>query len=123
MRYLTDRKRAVGLGSGRNGTAAHWQMMVRSVIMGVLAPLFIFTVGCGIGGSYEEVIAYFSRPFPAIVTGLGLVVGLIHLMNEAQEAIEDYVHGTAGKLLLVANKAFCFALIAASLFALVKLAL
>jgi succinate dehydrogenase / fumarate reductase membrane anchor subunit len=123
MRYLTDRKRAVGLGSGRNGTAAHWQMMVRSVIMGVLAPLFIFTVGCGIGGSYEEVISYFSRPFPAIVTGLGLVVGLIHLMNEAQEAIEDYVHGTAGKLLLVANKAFCFALIAASLFALVKLAL
>jgi succinate dehydrogenase / fumarate reductase membrane anchor subunit len=123
MQYLTDRKRAVGLGSGRNGTAAHWQMMVRSVIMGVLAPLFIFTVRCGIGGSYEEVIAYFSRPFPAIVTGLGLVVGLIHLMNEAQEAIEDYVHGTAGKLLLVANKAFCFALIAASLFALVKLAL
>ncbi|WP_294221417.1 succinate dehydrogenase, hydrophobic membrane anchor protein [uncultured Shimia sp.] len=123
MRYLTDRKRAVGLGSGRNGTAAHWQMMVRSVIMGVLAPLFIFTFGCGLGGSYEEVIAYFSRPFPAIVTGLGLVVGLVHLMNEAQEAIEDYVHGVAGKLLLVANKAFCVALIAAGLFALVKLAL
>ncbi len=123
MQFLTDRKRAVGLGSARTGTEAHWQMMVRSVIMGVLAPLFIFTVGCGLGGSYDEVIAYFSRPFPAIVTGLGLVVGLVHLMNEAQEAIEDYVHGTAGKLLLVANKAFCFALIAASLFALVKLAL
>lgn len=123
MRYLTDRKRATGLGSGGTGTEGHWQMMVRSIIMGVLAPLFIFTIGFGIGGTYEEVLAYFSRPLPAIITGLGLVVGLIQLMNEAQEAIEDYVHGVSGKLLLVANKAFCFSLIAASLFALVKFAL
>lgn len=123
MRFLTDRKRAQGLGSAGAGTQHHWQMMVRSIIMGVLAPLFIFTFGMGLGGSQEEVLAYFSRPFPAIVTGLALVVGLVHLMNEAQEAVEDYVHGTAGKLTLVAVKAFSYTLIAASLFALVKIAL
>ncbi|MDE4132881.1 succinate dehydrogenase, hydrophobic membrane anchor protein [Phaeobacter sp. QD34_3] len=123
MRYLTDRKRAQGLGSGGSGTQQHWQMMVRSIIMVVLVPLFVITFGMGLGGSYEEVLAYFSRPFPAIVMGLALVVGIYHLMCEAQEAIEDYVHGTKGKLTLVAVKAFAFTLIAASLFALVKLAL
>ncbi|MBE1285814.1 MAG: succinate dehydrogenase, hydrophobic membrane anchor protein [Rhodobacteraceae bacterium] len=123
MRYLTDRKRARGLGAGGTGTHHHWQMMVRSMLMTVLVPLFVITLGLGLGGTQEEVLSYFARPFPAIITGLTLVVGLIHLMNEAQEAIEDYVHGAAEKLTLVAVKAFCYTLMAAGLFALVKIAL
>ncbi|MEM7303877.1 MAG: succinate dehydrogenase, hydrophobic membrane anchor protein [Pseudomonadota bacterium] len=123
MRYLTDRKRAQGMGAGGSGTLQHWRMMVRSMVMVVLAPLFIFTFGLGLGGTHEEVVAYFSRPFPAIVMALSLIVGLIQLMYEAQEAIEDYVHGVAEKLTIVATQAFCYTLIAASLFALVKLAL
>lgn len=123
MRFLTDRKRAQGLGAGGSGTQGHWQMMVRSIIMVVLAPLFIFTFGAGLGGTREEVLAYFSQPFPAIVTALALVVGLIHLNQEAQEAIEDYMHGLPERLTLVAVKAFSWTLIAAGLFALVKIAL
>ncbi len=123
MRYLTDRKRAVGLGAGGSGTEQHWQMMVRSMLMGILAPLFIFTLACGMGGTRAEVVAYFSQPFPAIVMALALIVGLIQLKCEAQEAIEDYVHGVAEKLTLVAVSALCYTMIAAGLFALVKLAL
>ncbi|MCT8161262.1 succinate dehydrogenase, hydrophobic membrane anchor protein [Pseudoruegeria sp. SHC-113] len=123
MRYLTDRKRAVGLGSARFGTQGHWQFTVRSILMVVLAPLFIFTFGAGLGGTQEEVLAYFSQPFPAIVTGLALVVGLVQLMNEALEAVEDYVHGIPGELARVAVKAFSYTLIAMGLFALVKIAL
>jgi succinate dehydrogenase / fumarate reductase membrane anchor subunit len=123
MRYMTDRKRAAGLGAAGTGTEHHWQMMVRSILMTVLVPLFVFTFGLGLGGTQAEVVAYFSRPFPAIVTGLTLVVGLVHLMNEANEAIEDYVHGTTGKLCLVAVKALAYVMIAMGLFALVKIAL
>ncbi len=123
MRYLTDRKRALGLGSARTGTDQHWQMLVRSIVMGVLVPLFVFTFAAGFGGTRAEVLAYFSHPCAAIVTGLMLVVGLVHLMHEANEAVEDYIHGVAGKLSLVAVKAFAFTLIAIGLFALVKIAL
>ena len=123
MAYLTDRKRAQGLGSGRTGTQHHWNMIVSSIGVVVLVPLFIFTFGSGLGGSYEEVLAFFARPFPAIVTALTLVVGVLHLNSEAQEAIEDYVHGVAGKLARVAVGALSYTLIAAGLFALVKLAL
>ena len=43
MRYLTDRKRAQGTGSGRQGTHHHWQMMVSSILLVVLVPLFVIT--------------------------------------------------------------------------------
>ena len=123
MAYMTDRKRAVGLGSGRTGTQHHWNMIVSSIGVVILVPFFIFVFGAGLGGTYEEVLAFFARPFPAIVTALTLVVGIRHLNAEAQEAIEDYVHGTTGKLAGIAVTAFSWTLIAAGLFALVKLAL
>lgn len=123
MRYLTDRKRAAGLGSGRQGTTHHWQMMVSSVALIVLAPIFIFTFGAGLGGSYEEVLAYFNRPFPAIVTGLTLVAAVLHFTSEAKEAVEDYVHGTAQKLTLIGLTGLSYTLIAVGLFALARIAL
>lgn len=123
MAYMTDRKRAVGLGSGRTGTQHHWNMIASSIGLVVLIPVFVFVFGVALGGSHEEVLAFFARPFPAIVTGLTLVVGIRHLNAEAQEAIEDYVHGVTGKLTAIAVNAISWALIAAGLFALVKLAL
>ncbi len=123
MRYLTDRKRAQGLGASGRGTQHHWQMMVSSILLCILIPLFVFTFGMGLGGTHEEVIAYFGRPFPAIVTALTLIVGVSHVMHEAQEAIEDYMDGTSGKLAYIAVSAFSYTLIVAGLFALVKLAL
>jgi len=123
MRYLTDRKRAEGLGASGSGTHHHWQMMVSSILLVPLVPLFIFTFGCALGGTREEVMAYFSRPFPAIVMALSLIVITLHLMREANAAIEDYMHGGAQKLALVFAAAFSYTLIATGLFALVKLAL
>ena len=37
MSYLTDRKRAQGMGSGRQGTTHHWHMMISSVALIVMA--------------------------------------------------------------------------------------
>jgi len=123
MRYLTDRKRAQGLGASGSGTHHHWQMMVSSMLMLPAVPLFIFIVGAGMGGTYDEVVAYFSRPCIAILTGLSLTVILNHLKNEAHEAIEDYMHGVSEKVALVAASAFSYTLIVAGIYSLITIAL
>ena len=123
MRYLTDRKRATGLGSGREGTHHHWQMMVSSILLVPLVPVHVMLFASALGGSHADVIAFFSRPIPAILMGLSLIVIVVHLMREAHAAIEDYVHGTAGKLTLIATTAFAYTMIAAGLFAIARIAL
>lgn len=123
MNFMTDRKRAEGLGSGSEGTQHHWKMMVTSMCLVILVPLFVFTWGNILGGTREEVMAAFSRPFPVLVTALGLLVGLYHINMEVDEAVEDYVHGMARKLTLVAVKALTYTLMAIAVFALLKLAL
>ena len=123
MRYLTDRKRAQGLGSAKSGTEHFWHMQISSAALVILVPLFVFTFGGIIGAPYEEVVAYFSRPLPALITMLALVVGIFHLMNEAITAVEDYVHGLAGKLTIIAVTALSYCVMAAGVFALARMAL
>lgn len=123
MRYLTDRKRATGLGSAKSGTEHFWMMKMTSVGLLILVPLFIFSVGSVLGGTYDEVTAHFARPFPAIVAVLTLVVGFKHFADGAQVMIEDYVHGTPEKLAIIAVKCLCFGAAATGVFAIAKLAL
>ncbi|SFJ34237.1 succinate dehydrogenase, hydrophobic membrane anchor protein [Celeribacter neptunius] len=123
MAFLTDRKRAANLGSAHHGADHHWFMITSSIGLLILVPLFIFTFGCALGGTYEEVVAYYSRPFPAIVAGLTLVVSMLHMMRGWQMMVEDYTGGFTRAFLVIGMNFFCYTLIAAGLFALVKLAL
>jgi succinate dehydrogenase / fumarate reductase membrane anchor subunit len=123
MRYLTDRKRATGMGSAKSGTAHFWAMKVSSVALLILVPLFVFTFGAILGAPYEEVVAYYSRPFPAIVAALTLIVGLEHFQSGAQVLIEDYVHGPAEKITIILVKCLAYGMMATGLFAIAKMAL
>ncbi|MCO6383240.1 MAG: succinate dehydrogenase, hydrophobic membrane anchor protein [Vannielia sp.] len=123
MKFITDRKRATGLGSGSEGTAHHWKMMASSLSLVILVPLFVFLFGSALGRSFDEVQSYFANPFITLALGIGLTMGLLHIKMEIDEAVEDYVHGLAGKLLLMAVAAGTWVLIAAGLLALIKLAL
>ncbi|OSP56097.1 succinate dehydrogenase, hydrophobic membrane anchor protein [Pseudoruegeria sp. SK021] len=123
MSFLTDRKRAVGLGSAKTGTEHHWQMMVSSVALLILIPFFVFTFGPMLGQPHDVVVAYFARPFPSIVAGLTIVVGFLHFKNGAQMMLEDYVHGFALKASIIGVVCLSYAAIATGLFALVRLAL
>lgn len=122
MNFRTDRKNAQGTGSGREGTHHHWQMMISSIALVFVVPLFVVTFGAGLGGTYDEVLAFFNRPLPAITVAVCLVVGIRHFMNEALEAIEDYVHGLAGRLAIFGATAFSYLMIAVGLFAIAKIA-
>lgn len=123
MQYLTDRKRAVGLGASHTGTHHHWAMQVSAVALVILVPLFVFTFGHILGHPYAEVRTYYARPFPAIVAGLTIVVGLQHFRAGAAMMIEDYVQGFARKALIIGVACLTYAAMATGLFALVRLAL
>ena len=123
MRYLTDRKRATGMGSAKSGTAHFWAMKVSSVALLILIPLFVFTFGAIVGEDYATVTAYFAHPFPALIAALTLIVGFDHFQSGAQVLIEDYVHGLAQKITMILIKCISYGLMAMGLFAIAKLAL
>ncbi|MHA6344993.1 succinate dehydrogenase, hydrophobic membrane anchor protein [Roseivivax sp. CAU 1761] len=123
MAFMTDRKRANRWGSAKSGTHHFWRMKVQSVALAILVPLFVFTFGPALGGSYEEIAAYFARPFPAIVAALTIVVAFVHFAEGFQVMVEDYVHGLAGKALIIGMTCLSYAAAATGLFAVARLAL
>lgn len=123
MAYLTDRKRANATGSAKTGTQAHWNMTITSVALVVLVPLFIFTFGVALGRPYDEVVAYYARPFPAIVAALTFLVGFIHFRQGVQVLIEDYTKGFTRKALIVVMICVSYGAAAIGLFAVARLAL
>ncbi|UWR21683.1 succinate dehydrogenase, hydrophobic membrane anchor protein [Sulfitobacter sp. S190] len=123
MAFMTDRKRAQGLGSAKTGTAHFWAMKVSSVALLILIPLFVFTFGAALGGTYEDILAYYSRPFPAIIAALTLAVGFKHFNDGVQTLIEDYVHGASQKVAIIVMTCVSYGAAAVAIFAIAKLAL
>ena len=123
MRYLTDRKRAEGMGAARAGTNHHIAMTVSGWALLFIVPVFVFILARTIGSDLAAVRATFGHPFVAIVTGLFLFVGMRHFAKGAQMAIEDYAHGFTREALVMAANAISYVTIAAGFFALIKLAL
>ncbi len=98
-------------------------MKVSSVALLGLIPLFVFTFGPMLGRPYDEVIAYFGRPFPAIVAALTIVVGFRHFKDGVQVLIEDYVHGFMQRALIIAMILLSYSATAVGLFAIARIAL
>ncbi|MGL6211763.1 MAG: succinate dehydrogenase, hydrophobic membrane anchor protein [Paracoccaceae bacterium] len=123
MRYLTARKRAVGRGASHTGTAHHWSMTVSSVGLAFLVPVWVYIFGSALGQDHAGVVASFSRPFPALITALILVIGMRHFAMGATMMIEDYAHGTTRKMLIIFVISLATVIAATGLFALVRIAL
>jgi succinate dehydrogenase / fumarate reductase membrane anchor subunit len=123
MRYLTPRKRAIGKGAAHAGTDHHWAMTVSAVALAFLLPLWLYIFGSTLGGSRAAVLETFSRPLPAILTALVLVVGMRHFAMGATTMIEDYARGASRKILIIAVILFSWATVATGLFALARIAL
>ena len=123
MRYLTDRKRAMGKGSAHTGTEHHWFMTVSAVGLAFMVPTWLYIFGSALGGSHEEVLATFARPFPAILTGLVIFIGMRHFAKGATMMIEDYAQGSTRKALVILVISLSYAITATGLFALIRIAL
>ena len=123
MRYLTDRKRAEGKGASHTGTAHHWSMQLSAVGLAFLVPAWIYVFGSTLGKGHEAVLAVFAQPFPAILTGLVIFVGMRHFAKGASMMIEDYAKGTARKMLIIFVTSLSYVITATGLLALVKIAI
>lgn len=123
MRYLTDRKRAVGKGAAHSGTEHHWFMTVTAVALAFLVPTWLYIFGHALGGSRADVLATFSRPFPAIVTALILVVSMRHFAKGAEMMLQDYAKGTALKAGIIFVQSLSAVIAVTGLFALIRIAL
>lgn len=123
MRYITPRKAATGLGTAHDGTHHHWAMTVTAWALLLLTPLFMITVACAIGLSQEQVLVYFGRPFPALITGLFITVGMVHFIKGTRIMIDDYCQGAARKAAIVVSVIFGWAVIATAIYALARMGL
>ena len=123
MRYLTDRKRAIGKGASGTGTEHHWFMQVSAVGLAFMIPVWVYIFGSALGKGHAEVVATFARPFPAILTGLVVFVGMRHFAKGAQMMIEDYARGSVKKGLIMLAILISYAVTAVAFYALAKIAL
>ncbi|MEO0371836.1 MAG: succinate dehydrogenase, hydrophobic membrane anchor protein [Pseudomonadota bacterium] len=98
-------------------------MKVSSVALLVLIPLFVFTVGPMIGRPHAEVVAFFAKPFPAVIVALTFIVGFKHFSDGVQVLLEDYVYGTARKVSILVMTCLSYAVMLIGLYAIVKIAL
>ena len=115
MRYITDRKRAAGLGSARSGTKHFWEQRISAVALLFLTPLFLFPLAYNIGGSHAEVTEAYAHPVNALIGVAFMITAFLHFFQGIQVVIEDYVHGRWELVLIIAMRLLsaAFALIGA----------
>ncbi|MGQ0530786.1 MAG: succinate dehydrogenase, hydrophobic membrane anchor protein [Panacagrimonas sp.] len=116
--------KARGLGSAKDGTHHFWVQRVSAVALIPLSLWFVFSVAQLSSLSYDQVQWWVSYPAVAVTLVLFIASALYHSMLGVQVVIEDYVGREGMKIAaLLLSKFFHFAVAAASIFAVLKIAL
>jgi succinate dehydrogenase / fumarate reductase membrane anchor subunit len=124
MAFRTPLARVEGLGAAHSGVEHFWKERVTAA---ALVPLSVWLVVAGLslaGQDRETVLAYLHEPIHAVLMVLFVLASVMHMILGIQVVIEDYVHHEGAKIaLLLANRTFGWAVGAAAIFAMFRIAL
>ncbi len=122
--FRSDLSRAQGLGSAKHGVGA-W--LVERVTSVALVPLVIWAVYSGLvlaAARYDGAVAWLRSPLNAVLTVLLIAVGFWHMHAGMRVVVEDYIHKTMSKaVILLLNLGVCVLGAALAIFCVLKVAL
>ena len=122
-RLRTPLGQALGLGSAKECVAHWWAQRISAVALIPLILWFVIAMVALTDAEHGTVVAWLHAPFPAIVTVLMLIAAFYHMSLGIQVVIEDYIHTEWFKICaIVLNKLLAFALAAAGIFAVLRIA-
>ena len=120
----TPLKNALGLGSARQGAHHFIAQRVTALALVFLGAWFVWTVLSLLHLDYAGAHALVARPLNAVLLLAFVVTVFWHAQLGLQVVIEDYVHARGSQLALqIAVKFLCFLGAAASVLAILKIAL
>lgn len=120
----TPLKNALGLGSARQGAHHFITQRVTAVALVLLGAWFVWTVLSLLHLDYAGAHALVAQPCNAVLLLAFVVTVFWHAQLGLQVVIEDYVHARGSQLALqIAVKFLCFLGAAASVLAILKIAL
>jgi succinate dehydrogenase / fumarate reductase membrane anchor subunit len=114
---------ASGLGSAKEGVQHWWWERGTAVALTPLTLWFIASMIAHGGSNYISLIAWLRMPFSTMMMVLLLAALFYHAALGLQVIIEDYVHSSVKILALIIMRLSCFALAAAGILAVLRVAL
>jgi len=115
--------RALGLGSAKEGVEHWWRQRITAVALVVLSLWFVTALLAHLGADYAAAVAWLRSPITAVAMILLVIATFVHMALGVQVVIEDYVHHEAAKVVsLLVLRLACWALGAAALFAVLRVA-
>ena len=123
MSLETPLHKVEGLGSSHSGVAHFWRQRVTAAALIPLTIWFAISVLGLTGVNSAAAMTFLQHPLNAILMAAFVIVALYHMALGLQVVIDDYVYTNWQKLsLMLLMRAFCLAVIASSLYALLRIA-
>jgi succinate dehydrogenase / fumarate reductase, membrane anchor subunit len=111
-----------GLGAAHDGTHHFWMQRVTAVANLPLVIYLLYFIIAHLGASRAAVVASVKNPFCAVALVLAMISICWHMKLGLQMVIEDYVQGTALKLVsLLLNAFFAYGLAGLAIYAILKM--
>jgi len=112
-----------GLGSSHSGVTHFWRQRVTAAALIFLGIWFAISALGLVGAGEASTLAFLSQPLNAILMAVFVIIAAYHMALGMQVVIDDYIYAAWQKLLLMLLlRAFALAVIAASIYALLRIA-
>lgn len=123
MSLRSPLSQARGLGSAKDGVGHWWVQRVSALALAPLSLWFVYSLAKYPLADYATMVLWVKSPLVAVALVLFFAATVYHAALGVQVVIEDYVGNEGVKLIsVVASKFALYALGAASIFAVLKIA-